>query len=388
MIRDTLVARAIAFAPRKLFEAAVRSRNALFDRGALRATRLPGPVVSVGNITLGGTGKTPIVAEVAGWLRDEGFAVAILTRGYGRRGSGRVVLGAKSGEPTPAVAGDEPILLARSVPGAYVVVDADRVAAGVWAARELGATAFVLDDGFQHRRIARDLDLVAVDATDPFGGGEMLPFGRLREPLGGLRRASAVVVTRADRIADAAGLRSELARFVAPGTPVLESSHELVGFRPLLGEARGGSAAGGAVSRRGDAVPGASVERADGADAALDRRRANVLLGPDALSGKAALAVAALGNPAVFLGDLERAGVDVVARALFRDHHRYSQGDLDAAVAAAHRAGADALVTTEKDAVKLETLDARGMDVFVARISLRRDAAESLRALCLTAIRP
>src|SRR5205085_10026839 len=140
--------------------------------------------------------------------------------------------------------GDGPILLARSVPGVSVIVDADRAAGGVWAARELGATAFVLDDGFQHRRVARDLDLVAVDATDPFGGGEMLPFGRLREPLAGLRRADAVVVTRADRTADAAALRRELARFVANGTPVIEASHELVGIRPLVGSSRPDAAAG------------------------------------------------------------------------------------------------------------------------------------------------
>jgi tetraacyldisaccharide 4'-kinase len=334
-----------------LYGVAARARAAAYAAGLLSRRRLGRPVISVGNLTLGGTGKTPLVAALAAFLRDQGLGVAILTRGYGRRGRDREVLRSEAGELPPDAAdrcGDEPALLARAVPGVAVVVDADRYAAGSWAERELDPDVFVLDDGFQHLRLARDLDIVVGDATDPFGGYALPPLGRLREPVAALRRADAVVVTRADRPFDREHLARVARGFVGADVPIFYADHRIVDLRPLPG---------------GEPRP------------------------PETLGGCRAGILTAIGNPAVFLGDLERAGVEVVAEALHPDHHAFAQRDVDAAVALARAAGAAALVTTEKDAVKLERLDLSAFPVLSARIAFRSDAAAEIERLCLRIVR-
>lgn len=160
-------------------------RNTLYDRGTFRSYDLGAKTISIGNITAGGTGKTPLVIHVSDILADAGEKVCILTRGYGRASSGRVLV--SDGEQVLVDArtgGDEPVEIARRLIGkAIVVSDADRISAATWAKEEFGITAFVLDDGFQHRHAKRDLDIVCIDATNPFGNGRILPAGRLREPL-------------------------------------------------------------------------------------------------------------------------------------------------------------------------------------------------------------
>ncbi|HEX8922279.1 MAG TPA: tetraacyldisaccharide 4'-kinase, partial [Pyrinomonadaceae bacterium] len=185
-----------------LYSAVTRARLALYRRGALRVHQISAPVISVGNITTGGTGKTPIVEWIARAVAKEGRRVCILTRGYGRADARRRVL-VSDGERILAEAregGDEPRLLAEKLQGmAAVVSDADRVGAARWAESNLKSDLFILDDGFQHLRIARDLDIVAVDATNPWGGGRLLPTGRLREPLSGLTRADLIILTRTEQ---------------------------------------------------------------------------------------------------------------------------------------------------------------------------------------------
>src|ERR1041385_3117807 len=238
MIPDTPVTRALTIVPRKLYELCVVLRTVLYETRYLEEKRLDRPVLSVGNITLGGTGKTPIVEMIARYLRDEGYRVAILTRGYGRRGTGRELLRSEAGELPPDAAercGDEPALLARRVPGVHVIVDADRYEAGRWAERELNPDVFILDDGFQNLRLARDLNLLVIGATDPCGGTEMVPLGRLREPLHGVRRATAVVVTRADRAFDDTMIHRVVHGVCAQGTPIYYAYHDITGLRPLEG---------------------------------------------------------------------------------------------------------------------------------------------------------
>src|SRR2546423_13420251 len=168
-----------------LYGAAVRARLRLYRSGLLKTESVGAPVISVGNLTAGGTGKTPLVEWVARAVANEGLRACVLTRGYGRADASRRVV-VSDGERVLAgveESGDEPLLLAEKLNGvASVVCDRDRVDAARWARESLGAQAFVLDDGFQHLRIARDLDIVTLDATEPWGGGHLLPRGRLREP--------------------------------------------------------------------------------------------------------------------------------------------------------------------------------------------------------------
>ncbi|HQI48082.1 MAG TPA: tetraacyldisaccharide 4'-kinase, partial [bacterium] len=174
----------------RLYGRAVNRRNRRYDSGAAPIWRLECPVISVGNIVTGGTGKTPTVIFLARWLQKRGKRICILSRGYRRRSRGRVLV--SDGERiqvTAAEAGDEPLLLAQQLPGVAVVVEADRVAAGRWALGMLGPDIILLDDGFQHRRLHRDLDIVTFKGLQDFGNGWLLPAGPLREDLAGLNRA-------------------------------------------------------------------------------------------------------------------------------------------------------------------------------------------------------
>jgi tetraacyldisaccharide 4'-kinase len=344
------LARAVVYVPRKVYEALVALRVVAYDTGYLASRGLNRPVISVGNITFGGTGKTPIVEMLAGWLRDEGYKVVVLTRGYGRRSSGRVVLRSEAGTLRPdaaEVGGDEPAMLARHLPGVHVVVDADRYAAGRWAESHLDPDVFVLDDGFQHLGLVRDVNFLVVDATDPFGGAEMPPFGRLREPILGMKRASAVIVTRADRPFDDASIRRVVHGVCGDAMPLFYAFHDIVGLRSL-----------------GD---GRSVT-------------------PYAFRKKKAAVLAAIGNPGVLLGDLEHSGIDVVSETLYEDHHAYTQRDVDTAIAAARGAGADLMLTTAKDAVKLERLDLGALPTYVVEIAVRSEQEAMIKSHVLKAI--
>lgn len=294
-----------------LYGALVKARATAYVHGFLRAHQLPVPVVSVGNLTFGGTGKTPTVIALVRDLVRRSRRPAILTRGYGRRGSAPLVLVGPDTEFAVEQAGDEPLEMAARLPGVPIIVDSDRVRGGT-AAMRLGADVLVLDDGFQHLRLARDLDLVLVDAGDPWGGGSLPPRGRLREPLGAIARASAVLVTKVP--SDAASVVDGIAQEVT----------RLAGPRPLL-------TARMEVSR---------VRTPDG------WRR------PDVLAGRRVLAFAGIGRPQGFKDLLEEAGAEVVATRWFRDHHRYGGRDLEDVAAVSIEHGAVA-VTTTKDAVKL-----------------------------------
>ncbi|MCA1620941.1 MAG: tetraacyldisaccharide 4'-kinase [Acidobacteria bacterium] len=314
-----------------LYGAVTRARLRLYRSGLLKTEEVGAPVVSVGNLTAGGTGKTPLVEWVARALAREGLRACVLTRGYGRADESRRVLASDGARVLAGVeeCGDEPRLLAERLLGAAsVVCDRDRVAAARWARAELGAEVFVLDDGFQHLRIARDLDIVTLDATDPWGGGHLLPRGRLREPASALARADCVVITRAGLAEDLEGLRAEVERLCGGRAAVVTSRVRTRGLVPLkeFGRPAHEVVAVGASAHAGVAA------------------------------GSAVAAFCAVGNPRAFFEHLRREGFGLSYTRAFADHHAYTAADADAVSREAARAGARALLTTAKDAVKLRGL--------------------------------
>jgi tetraacyldisaccharide 4'-kinase len=296
-----------------LYGAALEARARLYGSGRLASSRAACPVVSVGNLTFGGTGKTPFVEFLARRFRFEGRRPAILSRGYRRRSTGVVVVSRGEGPLVgPDEGGDEPVAMAKKLPGVPVVV-AERRAEGARAAIGLGADLLLLDDGYQHLALARDVNLLLLDAADPFGGGRLPPGGRLREPLSALARADAVVFTRVGRGYPTAAARETVARW-NPGAPIFTARLRPVGLWDESGS------------------PVASLE----------------------LAGRRFLAVCGIANTAGFassLAELELRPEEIFA---FSDHHRYGRSDLARIRRAADRTGSAWIVTTEKDAVKLQ----------------------------------
>src|SRR5262245_42107948 len=271
-----------------LYGAITRSRTALYERGAFRTFKLARPVISIGNITTGGTGKTPLVEWVARVLADSGKKVCILTRGYGRQNPKEHVLvsDARTVFADPSKAGDEPFLLANDLLGiAAVISDADRSASGRGAIKHLSTDCFVLDDGFQHFQLARDLNVVTIDATDPWGGRRMLPYGRLREPLSGLKRADCVVLTRCEQVTDVEPTLSEIARF-SGDRPVFKATTRTRRIAPLQ-------------EQNADSQP-----------------------------QKPVAAFCAVGNPESFFTHIRQIGYAPVLQQSFRDHHVYTQDEI------------------------------------------------------------
>jgi tetraacyldisaccharide 4'-kinase len=299
---------------------AVGARNAAYDRGLLRGVAAAVPVVSVGNLTLGGTGKTPLVAWIASRLVAAGHRPAIVSRGYGAH---------------PGETSDEAAELAVLLPGVMHLADRDRPAAAARAVAR-GADVILLDDGFQHRRLARDLDLVAIDATDPFGCGRIFPRGLLREPVAGLVRGGGFVLTRADAVDE--GRRREIraaverirARARAPAAAWAEAVHRPVRLRTFSGPTRS----------------------------------------LDVLPGRRVFAFAGIGNPTAFRRTLAGLGAEIGGCRWFADHHAYTDPDRAALAAAARAADCNLLVTTLKDLVKIRRDDMDGMPVVALEIGM------------------
>lgn len=278
---------------------AVGWRNDRYDRGRLPIERVEIPVISVGNLTLGGTGKTPLVAWIARWLRQRGARVAIISRGY-KAGAGGV--------------NDEALELETALPDVPHVQDADRVAGARMAALEFESQVLILDDGFQHRRLARDLDIVLLDALEPTGWGHVFPRGTLREPLAGLGRAHVVALSRADAVsAERRAEIEQLARRLAPQAAWVELAHRPRQF----------------IRAGGEATP------------------------LEALRGRRVAAFCGIGNPDGFRHTLATLGVELVGFRAFDDHHHYQRRDVEELAAWAESVQAEAVVCTCKDFVKL-----------------------------------
>ncbi|HEX8845071.1 MAG TPA: tetraacyldisaccharide 4'-kinase [Pyrinomonadaceae bacterium] len=345
-----------------LYSAVMRARRTLYKRELLTVHRTGAPVISVGNITTGGTGKTPLVEWVARVVSKEGRRACILTRGYGRARAGRRVV-VSDGERILADAregGDEPRLLAEMLLGKVAVVsDADRAAAARWAKENLGSEVFILDDGFQHLRVARDLDLVTIDASAPWGGAKLLPRGRLREPLSELERADCIIITRAEQAQDPDSLRQQVARF-SGGRPTILSRTRTKAVRPLDS------------TKAGDIASDIPTHHSS-------------LITHHSLTQPVA-AFCAIGNPSAFFEQVRREGYRLELTRTFPDHHFFTQADVDALTSEARRVKAQALLTTAKDAVKLRALNFE-LPCYVLEIELEFDEEEKLRGMILEAIR-
>jgi len=342
----------------RLYETIINARNSLYERGVFKSYSLGVLTVSIGNITVGGTGKTPLVAYVAELLAEAGEKVCILSRGYGRENPRKRVLVSDGEKITADVknAGDEPFELARKLSGrAVVIADANRAAAGFWAREKFGITAFVLDDAFQHRRVRRDLDVVCVDATNPFGNGKTLPSGILRESLENLKRAGAVVITRANLAKDITFLKSQISKY-NPDCPIFVSENRV--FRLI------------------------DLEEFHAAKAQNSPAETN----NEHRTTDKVLAFCALGNPDNFFEQLRAERFNVVAAHTFSDHHFYNQPDIKKLVEKAGQTGAEVLLTTAKDAVKLKNLTI-DLPCLVVESELVFDDAEVFRKLIVANIK-
>lgn len=293
-----------------LFGVAVRLRNTAYDRGWLAARRLQGPVVSIGNLSVGGSGKTPFLILLGEHLKARGVAFDVLSRGYGRRSRGVREVAA---DGSPEEFGDEPLLVARRL-GVPVIVGEKRYAAGAYAERKFGPRMHLLDDGFQHRALARDLDIVLLTARDL--RDSLLPTGRLREPFAALARAGAIVLM--DEMERAA---------LPPGKPVWQA-------------------------KRGVRLPGPAAPR------------------PVAFCG--------IGRPERFFADLRAAGVEIAAEVRFPDHHRYTPGDVHGIFAVRDKYPGAGFVTTAKDAINLGPLAAQLQPLAIAEVAIAVDGIEGL----------
>ena len=315
------------------YSAILCARFFLYRAGILKTRRLKCRVISVGNLTLGGVGKTPAVMMIAELLRQKGFKPAIISRGYKGKMEGKtgVVSDGQKVLLTAEVAGDEPVMMARRLQNVPIIVGRNRYRAGKLAQEKFGADTLVLDDAFQHLALHRDLNILLCDEERPFGNGVVFPAGDLREPGSQCRRADLIALTRCSATQ-------------TPGRQTPEAIEELeLASAPVVKTA----------------LRLESFHRAD-TDATMQ---------PESLRGKKVAAFCGIGRPDDFIKTLETAGAKVVCQKAFPDHHRFSAGDINSLEGQAKANGAQFFVTTEKDAVKLEGLTF-SLPLLVARIGI------------------
>ncbi len=284
-----------------------------------RKKELRRPVISVGNIVVGGTGKTPAVETLARILTTWGCNVAILSRGYRRKPTKntasfgvvsdgqKILLGSEEG-------GDEPQQLAKNLPGVAVLVGKNRFLTGSFAIDNYGCDAIILDDGYQHSALKRNLDIVVINASCPFGNGYLLPRGTLREPKSNLKRANLFLITHVDEATDLETLKQEL-KSINPAAPIIESIHSPVHLQAIATENR---------------------------------------LELEFLTGRDILAVSSIGHPQSFEKTLENIGANVRDSFRFPDHHKYSLREIDRIRRLAQEKGIETIVPTQKDSMRLE----------------------------------
>lgn len=288
----------------------------------LKPYRLNCKVISVGNITLGGTGKTSLVEFIAGYLKQQGHRVAILTRGYKRKITDYEMIG------------DEPYMLKAHLKDVPVIVDAGRIRAAKKAMRDYAADTVILDDGFQQWRIMKDLEIVTIDASCPFGNKKLIPRGILREPLSSLKRPDVFVLTKTNL---GAGLLGEIKDFLAkinPQAPVIEAIHSPLGFYKMA---------------------------------------TNETLVQGALQGKTVALFSGIGSPDSFENLIKSLGIQIGLSFRFPDHHNYTARDLDNIIQSSKDKNIDTIITTEKDAARLSQLPAVSfqLPVLVLRIEIK-----------------
>jgi tetraacyldisaccharide 4'-kinase len=303
-------------------------RKTLYQRGFFKSKSLPCTVMSVGNMTLGGTGKTPLVIALARELLKRGLKVGILSRGYKgmSEGQGGIVSDGKQICQTPAESGDEPFMMARMLPGVPILVGKKRYEMGISAHERFATNVLILDDGFQHLGIKRDVDICLVDARRGFGNGRLFPRGPLREPLRSLRRASLLVLTKAEPSQPLDKIEG-LVRVHAPSVPLYHSR-----YKP----------------------------------ASLFEAASNKVLPPQSVCGKRVFAFAGIADPVYFVYLLQELGAEIVGEIHFPDHYNYELKDV--MLLREHSKTVDFCVTTEKDFVKLQRLPVDDIPLYILGI--------------------
>lgn len=313
-----------------LYSCGVRFRNDLYDREVLKAHRLPCPVISVGNITAGGTGKTPTVIMLAEMLRDRGYKPAVVSRGY--KGTYRgTVMTVSDGEAVRTSAersGDEPALIARKLPGVPVIIGKKRVHAGRHAVERFGADLIILDDGFQHRSLHRDIDILLMDGVRPLGNGFLLPRGLLREGADSMKRAAILVETNGGSPSPAVASLRE--RF-CPRTPFFQAR------------------------RKPHGIAGGASREEFPLEHLRDRR---------------VFAFAGIARPEGFQNSLQHLCRGIAGFRAYSDHHRYTEEDVRDIREAFRSSGADLILTTEKDGIKLVDFTDFVRDIFTLEIRM------------------
>ena len=316
------------FAVSCIYGVVIWIRKTFYQRGLFKSRQLPCKVISVGNMTLGGTGKTPLVIALTRELQKRGINVGILSRGYKgmKERQGGIVSDGERVCLTPAESGDEPFMLAQMLSGVPVLVGKKRYEMGINAHERFGMDVLILDDGFQHLRLKRDVDIVLIDARQGFGNGRLFPRGPLREPLRSLRRASMLVLTKAEPSPTLGEIEGVL-RYHAPAVPLYHSRYKSV----FLLEA---------ASKK--------------------------MSPPHVVCGKRVFAFAGIADPAYFVYLLKGLGAEVVKEIHFPDHHNYELKDL---MMLRHQGTTvDLFVTTEKDFVKLQRLPLDDIPLYILGI--------------------
>jgi tetraacyldisaccharide 4'-kinase len=348
----------------RLFAVGVKLRRFLYNARILRDSTLGVQVIAIGNLTVGGTGKTPVVEKFARELQDQGRTVAILSRGYRSkppplthrllnrlllrqdRTPPRVVSDGKSLLLDSETAGDEPYMLASNLKDVIVLVDKDRVKAGRYAIEKFGCDTLLLDDGFQYWKLAgRRRDIVLVDYQAPFGNEYLLPRGTLREPPSHLARATTIFITKSD--GQTAELRARIARH-NPGAGIIECIHHPLYFEDVFtGERKG----------------------------------------LDLIKGQRVASLSGIAQPESFERSLQRQGAELVYSKRFADHHRFTQQEIINAVNRSKKRQASVIITTQKDAVRFPKIDRRDLPIYFMRVEIKilkgaRDFNECVRQIC------
>jgi tetraacyldisaccharide-1-P 4'-kinase len=327
----------VVYIPGLLYEALIRAHNGLYATGVLPRRRLPAPVISIGNITMGGAGKTPLVMHVAQLISNLGWSPAVLTRGYGRRHPGALhILQPGEPEPSPAMTlGDEPALIRRRVPSAWMGVSKHRYAAGSILSKREKNVVFLLDDGFQHRKLRRDLDIVIIDSSQPLASNHVFPRGTLREPLSHMARCDAIVISGSYYSPEVASIEAEI-QHIGTKAPIFHCRQFIQSLTPFL-------------SWQKKSLLPSEPPDCENPGSQFTMQPANG--GPARLPS--AYLVSALGNPLRFQRDIRRIGIGGPGMSFFADHHQISPKDWERCAGKARWKGAEVMITTEKDAIKL-----------------------------------
>ena len=323
--------KAIAYTLSLLYHLIINSRNWLYDHQILKEVKLSCPVISVGNITVGGTGKTPCVIMLAQMLKEQGFKPAVLSRGYGSKSSEPVNIISDGSKILRSykIAGDEPLLIAQSLKGVPVITGPRRILTGQTAINKFGADILICDDAFQHRQIFRDINIVLLDSQRPWGNGYILPRGSLREPWTELRRASAIILTRSNDSGDPNNFMDKAERIKE--IPIFRSRHKAK-----------------------DIVSGNYTNPLP-----LSR-----------LTGKNVYAFAGIAQPQSFLNTLLEVEAQIVSFDIFPDHHRYNRKELAQIKNNFLENGADFLITTEKDGMRLQEYEDLLSTIYLLRMEM------------------